>query len=132
MSSINIITPPDFLYNQAISFLLIRPSKEVRIQFELLLKKFEDPLNVYLYSPENNDAVDYKWLLAASQMADFVILDLDNLNSIEKNLAGYFVSLPNTFYLTKDEVTPYNMISVHRIYNLDWLYERLQKRGINE
>lgn len=132
MSSINIITPPDFLYNQALSFLLIRPSKDVRIQFENLLKKYEGPLNVYLYDPQADNEVDYKWLLATSKMVDFTILDIDNLNIIERNLVGFFVSMPNTFYLTKDELTPYNMISVNRIYNLDWLYDKLQQRGLNE
>ena len=127
MSSINVITPPDFLYNQNTSFLLIRPSKDIRIQFENLLKNFKFPVNVYLYDPQIEEEVDYKWLLASSKMVDYAVLDVDNLNPIEKNLAGYFISLNNTFFLTKDELTPYNMISVNRIYNLDWLYEKLQK-----
>lgn len=127
MSNINIITPPDFLYNQALSFLLVRPSKDVRVQFENLMKKYEGPLNVYLYDPQTEEDVDYKWLLATTKIVNYTILDIDNINSIEKNLVGYFVSLPNTFYLTNDEVTPYNMLSVNRIYNLDWLYEKLKK-----
>lgn len=127
MSSINIITPPDFLYNQALSFLLVRPSKEIRVQFENLLKKYKDPLNVYLYDPQVEEEVDYKWLLAATKIVDYTILDIDNLNPIERNLCGYFISLHNTFYLTKDEVTPYNMLSVNRIYNLDWLYDKIAK-----
>jgi hypothetical protein len=127
MSSINIITPPDFLYNQATSFLLIRPSKGVRIQFENFLKKFKIPVNVYLYDPQLDEEVDYKWLLATTKIANYTIIDIDNLNAIERNLTSYFVSLPNTFYLTNDEVTPYNMLSVNRIYNLDWLYDKLKE-----
>jgi len=57
----------------------------------------------------------------------YTILDIDNLDTIERNLATYFVSLPNTFYLTNDEVTPYNILSVNRIYNLDWLYDKLKE-----
>lgn len=128
MSSINVITPPDFLYNQATSFLLIRPSKSVRVQFENLLKKFTKPINVYLYDPTTEQPVDYKWLLATTKMVDFTILDIDNLDPIERNLASYFVSIPNTFYLTNDETTPYNMLSINRIYNLDWLYDKLMDK----
>lgn len=127
MSSINIITPPDFLHNHAISFLLVKPSKSVRLQFENLLKKFQKPINVYLY--DNDDVTpDYKWLMAASRMVNYTILEIDNLDPIGKNLASYFVSLPNTFYLTNDETTPYNMLSVNRIYNLDWLYDKLMDK----
>lgn len=131
MSSINIITPPDFLYNQAVNFLLVRPSKSTRFQFEELIKQIETPINVYLYDPQLEEEVDYKWLLATSKMADYTVLDIDNLNPIEKNLLGYFVSLTNTFYLTNDNITPYNMLNTNRIYNLDWLYEKL-KRGTDE
>jgi hypothetical protein len=128
MSSINIITPPDFLYNQATSFLLVRPSKSVRVQFENLLKKFTKPINVYLYDLQGDIPADYKWLLAATKIVNYTILDIDNLDPIERNLASYFVSIPNTFYLTNDEKTPYNMISVNRIYNLDWLYDILMDK----
>jgi hypothetical protein len=29
--------------------------------------------------------------------------------------------------LTKDEVTPYNMLNVNRVYDLDWLAEKLKE-----
>jgi hypothetical protein len=131
MTSINVITAPDVLHNKALSFLLVQPSTEVRNQFQNLLKHFEQPINVYLYDPVTDDERDYAWLLAVSKMTDFNIIDVDNLSTIERNLASYLISLPNTFYLTNDNYTPYNMLSTNRIYNLDWLYEKL-KRGINE
>lgn len=131
MTSINVITPPDILYTQTLSFLLIQPSNEVRVQFEQLMKKFERPLNIYFYDPQDQEDQDMKWLFAVSKIVDYTILDIDNMTLPERTFASYFVSLPNTFYLTNDEVTPYNMLSVNRIYNLDWLYDKL-KRGTNE
>jgi len=62
-------------------------------------------------------------------MVDYNIIDLDNMGYIEKNLASYLISLPNSFYLTNDEYTPYNMISVNRIYDLDWLHDKLKEES---
>jgi hypothetical protein len=126
MTKINVITPPDVLHNQALSFLLIQPSDEVRNQFQRLLANFDKAINIYLYESQK-DETEYAWLLNLSKMVDYTIIDIDNLNPVEHRLASYFVSLPNTFYLTNDELTPYNMLSVNRIYNLDWLYDKIKE-----
>ena len=127
MTKINVITAPDVLHNKALSFLLIQPSVEVRDQFQNLLAKFEKPLNIYLYDPQTDDERAYDWLLNIANIVDYCIVDVDNLGITERNLASYLISLTNTFYLTNDEVTPYNMLSVNRIYNLDWLYDKLKE-----
>jgi hypothetical protein len=127
MTKINIITTPDVIHNKSLSFLLVQPSSNVRDQFQNLLEKFDQPLNIYLYDPQTDEERTYDWLLNVTKFVDYTILDIDNLDSIERNLASYIVSLPNTFYLTNDEFTPYNILSVNRIYNLDWLYEKLKE-----
>tara|TARA_B110000858_G_C17368784_1_gene278528 strand:- start:12 stop:398 length:387 start_codon:yes stop_codon:yes gene_type:complete len=127
MTKINIITTPDVIHNKSLSFLLVQPSSNVRNQFQNLLEKFDQPLNIYLYDPQTDEERTYDWLLNVTKFVDYTILDIDNLDSIERNLASYIVSLPNTFYLTNDEFTPYNILSVNRIYNLDWLYEKLKE-----
>lgn len=127
MTKINIITTPDVIHNKSLSFLLVQPSSNVRDQFQNLLEKFDQPLNIYLYDPQTDEERTYEWLLNVTKFVDYTILDIDNLDSIERNLASYIVSLPNTFYLTNDEFTPYNILSVNRIYNLDWLYEKLKE-----
>ena len=127
MTKINIITTPDVIHNKSLSFLLVQPSSNVRNQFQNLLEKFDQPLNIYLYDPQSEEERTYNWLLYVTKFVDYTILDIDNLDSIERNLASYIVSLPNTFYLTNDEFTPYNILSVNRIYNLDWLYEKLKE-----
>jgi hypothetical protein len=43
-----------------------------------------------------------------------------------RKFASILIAKPNTFYLTNDEVTPYNLISANRIFDLHWL-DRLLK-----
>lgn len=127
MSKINVITPPDVLHNQATSFFLICPNAQLRAQFQKILENLAIACNIYLYDPQTEDERNYDWLLNISRMVDYTILNLDDMPSIERNLSSYIISLPNTFYLTKDEVTPYNMLSVNRIYDLDWLHNKLKE-----
>ena len=127
MTNINVITAPDVLHNQATSFFLINPTASTRTQFQNLLENFDSACNVYLYDPQTDDERNYDWLLNISRMVDYNIIDIDNMGYIEKNLASYLISLPNSFYLTKDEYTPYNMLSVNRIYDLDWLHDKLKE-----
>jgi hypothetical protein len=128
MSKINFITPPDLLHNKATSFLLIYPSNEVKVQFQNLLAKFDIPINVYFYEPTKEDEQNIPWLINVANLVDYTILDVDNVVDVERNFVSYFISLTNTFYLTKADNVPYNLISVNRIYNLDWLYNSLQHK----
>lgn len=132
MTKINVITAPDVLHNQALSFCLIEPSENIKEQTQKLIENFDAPVNIYLYDPKSEDERDWNWLLMVAKISDYTILDIDNLDSLTRNLASYFVSLPNVFYLTKDEYTPYNKLSLNRIYNLDWLYDKIIERGNND
>ena len=132
MADINVITPPDILHNQAISFCLIQPSEAIKEQTQKLIENFECAVNVYLYDPQGEEDRDWDWLLSTAKLCDYTILDVDNLDSLTRNFASYFISLPNVFYLTNDEYTPYNKLSVNRVYNLDWLYDKILERGNNE
>jgi|TARA_B100000035_G_scaffold3716_1_gene3302 hypothetical protein len=129
MTKINVITPPDILHNQNQSILLIYPSTELRQEFQKYLEVVGKSVNVYLYDPTDEE-VDIAWLLALAKICEIVILDLDQMQPLEKNFASYLISLPNTFYLTKDDVTPYNKLSLNRVYDLNWLIEN--NEGQNE
>jgi len=122
MTKINVITPPDILHNQNESILLIYPSTELRQEFQNYLEVVGKSINVYLYDPTEEE-VDVAWLLALAKICEVVILDLDQMQPLEKKFASYLISLPNTFYLTKDDVTPYNKLSLNRVYDLKWLIE---------
>lgn len=124
-NKINLITPPDRLYNNDYSFLLIYPSNDTKEQFNNLIGEIDQAFNVYLYDAQDDDH-DPDWLLSLSKQADCVILDVDNCPAEVSSLTAYFIANSNTFWLTNGEQVYYNKISPNRIYNLDNI---LQKSG---
>jgi len=124
LGQITIISPPDKIFNLNVSYLLICPSLHVKQQFQTILSKSIDDLNVFIYE---NDENDIDWLLSVSFMVDVVIIDVDNCNDITKQFITFLLAQPNVHYITTDELTPYNLISKNRIYNLDWVAEQLQQ-----
>jgi hypothetical protein len=124
LGKINLITPPDKLYNSNPAYLLVKPSTNVKVQFQALLSQLGDDINVYVF---DDDEVDIDWLLAVSQTADYVIVDIDNCDSITKLFVALILTQPNAHYITSDEVTPWQLISRNRIYNLDWIAEVLKE-----
>jgi len=90
VNKINLITPPDRLYNNNYSFLLIYPSIAIKEQFNNLISEIDRAFNVYLYEVEN-DAHDPDWLLGLAKQADCVILDIDNCPSNITVLSSYFI-----------------------------------------
>lgn len=127
MTTINVITPPDVLHNQATSILLVQPSEHLRQKVQAILEKQNKAINIYLYDPALQEQRDIAWLLNIAKIVDYTILDLDNTTSVERNFSSYLISLPRTFFLTNDVQTPYNLISVNRIYDLDWLMPKLNE-----
>jgi hypothetical protein len=68
---------------------------------------------------------DIGWLLSTAVQSDVIIIDIDNCDPITSKFVTFMLSLPNTHYITNDEITPYGLISKNRIYNLDWIAEQL-------
>lgn len=124
MTKINLITAPDKLLNKATSIAVLHPSNNVLSQVQHAIEKWNETVNVYLYSPEVEEEIDTKWMLDIIRMADYVVADIDNFNTTSKVFCSYIISHPNVFYLTKDELTPYNYISSNRVFNVDWIFER--------
>lgn len=118
LGQLTIITPPDKIFNLNVSYLLISPSMHVKHQFQSILSKSLDDLNIFIYEQDEND-ID--WLLSVSQIVDCVIIDVDNCNQTTKLFITFLLAQPNTHYITSDELIPYNLISKNRIYNLDWI-----------
>lgn len=118
MDQITVITPPDKLFNDNPALLIITPSNDIKIKVHDFVSVYPDNLNVYFY--ENSDA-DPEWVLSVIPMVDCVIFDLDNADLIIRNLSSYIISKANVFYLTNDAITPYNLISNNRVYDLNFL-----------
>jgi hypothetical protein len=120
LGKLNLITPPDKLFNQNINYLLIKPSTEIKIQFQQILSQLVDDINVFIFDEKESDM---DWMLSVAHQCDAVIIDIDNCDPITKNFVSYLLSMPYCHYITTDEVTPWNLISKNRIYNLDILIQ---------
>jgi len=125
LGKITLITPPDKLFNLNISYLLIKPNNFVKEQFQTILSQSLDDLNVFIY---DNEDTDTGWMLSISQQADCIIIDIDNCDPITQKFVTFLLAQPNTYYITKDDTTPYNLISKNRIYNLDWIVEQIKNQ----
>lgn len=124
LGKINLITPPDNLFNMNPGYLFVKPSTKIKMQFQTLLSAMQDDVNVYMY---DTDEADIAWMLGVSQQVDFIIIDIDNCDTITKNFISFILAQPNAYYITNDEVTPWNLISKNRIYNLDWILEAIKE-----
>lgn len=122
MSDITLITSPDRLYTNEYSFLLIYPSSVVKEQFQNFLARNLQPFHVYLYENKEHD-VD--WLLEVFVSVDTVIIDIDNCEKSIRDLASYFLSRSKTYWLTNGTGNYYNNINKNRIFDLDFLDNRI-------
>lgn len=122
LGKITVITPPDKLFNLNLSYLLVKPSVHIKQQFQAILSKSIDDLNVFIY---DQDETDVSWMLSVSQQVDVVIVDIDNCDSVTKQFVTFLLAQPNAYYITNDEITPYNLISKNRIYDLDSIVDQL-------
>lgn len=127
---VNLITPPDKLLNNNLSFLLINPSVEVKEQFNDMLKDLDGKtINLYLWESEG----DVSWLLDIAQSVDYVIIDIDNTKEMQW-VIGYLLSFDKTFYLTNQGEMQYNILNINRVYDIRQIAEgenyfvKVQKR----
>lgn len=130
MSEILLVTPPDILYNNTPSILLVNPSPQVREDIQTILKDYDKDINVYLYDMMPPDE-DPAWLTQVASIADLIVVDIDYCFGETKLMVSYLLGKPNTYYLTKEGFVPYTMISrnvIDSIKDISTLFER----GLNE
>lgn len=127
MTKINLITAPDKLLNKATSIAVLHPTHDTLAQVQNTIASWEETVNVYLYNPEVQEEINVKWMLDIIHICDYVVADIDNFDTTSKVFTSYILSHTNVFYLTNDELTPYNYISSNRIFNVDWIFEREDK-----
>jgi hypothetical protein len=95
----------------------------VKAQFQEILSRSPDDLNIFIFDEPD---VDISWLLSIFLIVDCVIIDVDNCDAITQKFITFMLSQPTAYYITMDESTPYNLISKNRIYNLDWIIEKMK------
>lgn len=120
MPKLNLITPPDKLFNDGITITMIYPSAALKDEMQSVLHTQETDINVYVYELDEHEQ-NLDWLLSVCRMSDYVILDLDNSSQQVRMLASYLISKSNTYWLTNSPNSVYTMLSVKQIYNLDFL-----------
>lgn len=116
LGKINVITPPDKLFNQNPSILLVKPTNEVKEAFQKYICQIVEEINVFVF---DENETDLDWLLSVHSYADVSIVDIDNCDSITKSFVTFMIAQSDTYYITRDEITPYRLISTNRIYDLD-------------
>ena len=121
MKNINIITPPDKLFNDAVQVLLVYPTTDLKNAIQDKLVDIEDDINIYVYDKENYSTEDIDWLLTIFKMSDIAIIDVDNVQSHARDLLSYMIAKPKTFWLTKGENRVYNKLSNNKIEDFEFL-----------
>jgi hypothetical protein len=122
LGKINIITPPDNVFNFNSNYLLVKPSLSLKEKFQLTIREQKNESNVFIYEENDQDLI---WLLSVSHQADVIIVDVDNCDSITKQFLGVLLMNPNSCYLTNDNNSHWNLINRNRIFNLDQISNKL-------
>lgn len=129
LGKITLITPPDKLFNLNLSYLLVKPSNAVKQQFQSILSKCIDDLNVFIFDEKETDIA---WMLSVAQQVDVVVVDVDNCDPITKSFVTFLLAQPNAHYITLDETTPYNLISKNRIWDLEAIVNQFNEEDDEE
>lgn len=122
MNKINLITPPDKLYNDSTSILLMYPGGALQnsLQYEIL-PNVTNSLNIYYYDKVIYDKDELDWLLSVFHLCDICIIDIDRCEPYIKDILGYLIGKSKTYWLTNAEKSVYNHLSKNRIYDLSIL-----------
>lgn len=122
MTTINLITAPDKLFNDGYSFLLLYPSDAMMNDLQdIIFNKTDQDINVYVYSDKEYIPSNVDWMLSVFQSVDTVIIDLDNCESFIRDIIALLIAKPKTYWLTKGDNRMYNHISKNKIYTLDYI-----------
>lgn len=122
LGKITVITPPEKFFNLDVGYLLVKPSTHVLEQFHAIIGESDEDINIFIY---DTDEADIDWLLSVMHQVAVVIIDVDNCDPITKLFITFMLTHPNAYYITNDELTPYNLVSKNRIFDLDWIVEQI-------
>lgn len=125
MGDIKLITPPDIIYDQTFSILLIYPNQTQKAEIQNILQDTEKSCNIYFYEKQEEDLQDIDWLLNLHRICHFCFLNIDLMIPNLKLLTTYFISFPNTYWYTQGSSFILNKISKNQIFTFDILSKNL-------
>jgi len=122
LKKINIVTPPDMLFNDSMQLLLVYPSKQLQDEIQNnFLSITEEDINLYVYDKPIQVNTEVDWLLSVFKQCDMAIVDVDNTSSWARDLLSYMIAKNKTYWLTNSQDSVYNSLSNNKVYNLDFL-----------
>ena len=122
MKKINIVTPPDMLFNDSLQLFLLYPSKQLQDELQdKFLANTEADVNLYVYDKPVYDKEEVDWLLTVFRSCDVAILDVDNSSTWTRDLLSYMIAKNKTYWLTNSQDSVYNSLSKNKVYTLDFL-----------
>lgn len=119
---INVINPPDNVFNFNPGFLLVNPSVSAKATFHQIVSQLDYEVNVFIYEQEDNDIA---WLLGVSQNCDMIIIDIDHCSDLTKLFVSLLLINPRSVYLTQDDKSPWSYVNRNRIFDMGCIVERL-------
>lgn len=122
MSDVLLITPPDKIFNQNFSILLVYPTEITKNKIQEYLSHSEEDFNIYIYD-QYEEEHDIDWLLSVSKFSDILFVDIDNCDRTIRDLSSYLVSLPRCYWLTQAEQSIYTKLSAKRVYDPESIQE---------
>lgn len=123
LGKVNVITPPDNIFNFNTNYLLVKPSTKLKEKFQTIINQDTGESNVFIY--EDSDQ-EISWLLSVSHQADVIIIDVDNCDEVTKQFLGILLINPASCYITDEENSHWSLINRNRIFNLDSIVSRLK------
>jgi hypothetical protein len=129
LGKVTVITPPDKFFNLDVGYLLVRPSNNVLENFQTIISQSDEDMNVFIY---DTDEPDIEWLLSVMHQVAVIIIDVDNCDPTTKLFISFMLTHPESYYITNDELTPYNLISKNRIFDLDWIVDQINNEEDND
>ena len=110
------------LLDDSYQLLLVYPSTQLQTELQdTFLSSTPLGVSVYYYSKPNYVKEDAEWLINIFKMCNTAIVDVDNTAPWARDLLGYMIAKPKTYWLTNSQDIVYNSLSNNRVYNLDFL-----------
>jgi hypothetical protein len=112
---LHLISPPDHLFNNNPSYLLVKPSKTLKIEFQQILSESVDDVNIFIFDDVDTDIA---WLLTASNQVGFIVIDIDNCKEDVIPFLGLLLMHPNSCYISNNDDIPWGLINRNRIFDI--------------